>query len=281
MDNQQNNNGLTNPEQEFTPVPTQSTGYGIQTSNQKSGRDKRTYHYIAAIIAVLVIIIAIYGLEQISMVHTNINYTSTIKPITPKPNVSTSINESYAFARLSNFSIKTGLVSLGLYTYSNPTCNYTEYNMEYVQKGEPAPPNPINFSVLNESNPLFIAFSVEVINESGMPAYLSTINATGGFCIPNMQRISQNSVYSHNITYIDGRRVYQMGFSNFTNEGLNLTYNYYIGKRPNLQWNITKTIYKNTALIVNVWSFAGYKNTSLIKNYSAEFYSSFINGTNG
>jgi len=228
-----------------------------------------TKHYLIAIVILIVMAsIVVIIVQRTSFI------ISTPTPISQKP---TSIGLNTVKSFLNNFSVKTPLNYLGIFTYSSSICDYTEYSAEYAQAGVPIPPAPINFSKLNESQPIFISFTVAVINQSFMPSYMSKINASGGFCIPSMYNISKNSTYSHSILTISGVPSYLMNFSNFTDEGLNLTYNYYIGgKRPNLEWSVIKTIYKNTAIITGIWSFKGYANGLLLKNYSEQFYNSYI-----
>lgn len=225
-----------------------------------------TKHYLIAIVILIVIAsIIIIIVQRTSFIIST--------PISQKP---TSIGLNTVKSYMNNFSVKTPLNYLGSFTYSNSICNYTEYSAEYAQAGVPVPPAPANFSKLNESQPIFISFTVAVINQSFMPSYISKINTSGGFCIPSMYNISKNSTYSHSILTISGVPSYLMNFSNFTDEGLNLTYTYYIGKRPNLEWSVIKTIYKNTAILTGIWSFKGYANGSLLKNYSEQFYNSYI-----
>ena len=49
-----------------------------------------------------------------------------------------------------------------------------------------------------------------------------------------------------------------------------------IGPKPNLEWQITKVVYKNVALVTSVWWFEGKANNTALYNYSSNFYSRFI-----
>ena len=247
------------------PYDDKSTYLGIKEPESNSGKLK---HYLAAtalVVILLLLIILVLHNFGIYLPLQHITNATTSSPI--------SINESSTY--LGNFSFNTKLKNLGTFVYRDTYCNYTEYFVDYAQKGVPVPPGAINFSTLNTSEPIFVSFGVENINGS-LGRYLSIINGTGGYCQKIFSEISKNSLYSKSSAKIDGINAYIMNFSNFTNAGLNLTQTYYIGPKPNLEWQITKVVYKNVALVTSVWWFEGKANNTALYNYSSNFYSRFI-----
>lgn len=266
------NNGNSSQETVQTQGSTQDKyqydGTGYSAINEPKPEGGKLKHYLAAIALVVILFFVITLILHNFGIYIPLqNIANTTAPST------ISINASRAY--LGNFSFNTKLKNLGTFVYSNAYCNYKEYFLDYAQDGVPLPPGAINFSKLNESEPIFVSFGVENINGS-IGRYLSIVNSTGGYCQEAFREISKNSHYSSSKASIDGMNAYVMNFSNFTNTGLNMTQTYYIGVRPDLEWQITKVIYKNVALVTSIWWFAGSANNTKLYNYSSNFYSHFI-----
>ena len=244
----------------------------------------RPAKYIAAAATAIAIAISVIYIFA-AMGHTAPQITSTIAPTTSvaATTVATStirqttqMSGAKASAFLSNFSPTVQIPRSQITVYSNSSCNYTQYTLQYLQKGLASPALPTNYSKLNQSLPVFVYFSLSLINSSSVQAYVSKIGQTGGYCILNMQRIADNSTYRHSIVNISGYKAYLMEFSNFTNDGLNLTYTYYAGPRPNLTWYSIVAVSKNVALKSGIWAFSGHANETLLMNYEADLINSFV-----
>ncbi len=244
---------------------------------QASGTTPRSYllqYALAAIVIVAILSVAYYFLLQPKAPsNSSISITPTTSIIP-----TTSITSNAIVSFLSRFLIPTSLPpALPLpNSFSVSACNSTVYYNSYIEPNSFATPSsPVNYSKLNQSMPFTIYTEVEFVNSSSMNSFLSAFNSNGGFCDPYMKPISENSTFYHEPVNISGLPGYIMIFSNFTNAGLNLSSNYYMGPRPDLVWYIIVVIYKNTALTTNIWTFRGALNTTAALNYEKDIISNF------
>ena len=227
--------------------------------------------------ALAIAIIAVAAIAILAVAHL---YGST-------PHSSTGayyVNLSEANSFMSNYSLPSNISTLHrvstIYTSIDPYCQSTEYVMDYLPQGVSNAAEPLNFSALNQSNPITILIAVEVVSPSYMGQYNATVKSNNGYCLPIMKQISENSTFTSIPTKFYNANGYLFEISNFTNEGLNLTSTYYLGPRPNLVWYNAAAHYHNAVVEIAVWAIAGHENTTMLyndMNYTVASFEKYIN----
>ncbi len=258
---------------------------GVGDSNKKQSK-----HYIltlSASIIVVLISVAIFEYvhtEGLSTHITTINYYTTT--LTTTLTTSISPNSSILFARrmekILNFmnSYDLPISNKSFYKISPelitiPSCNFSGYVKWYIENGFSSNPNiPQNYSKLNQSMPFSYFYIIGISNTTSI--YNKIITKNGGFCSPTIEALSSNSSFTHyNTVFYNGIDGYILVFTNFTPEGYNITYSYYVGPKPDIAFYYTSFIYNNTIFKVGVWGFRQsmnitnleYLTNDLIKTY--------------
>ncbi len=216
---------------------------------------------LAAVFVVSAVLIYRYTISSSVPVSKSITTTSV-----PMSNVtSQELNAINVLAMLdSNYTHLRGLDYILNYNYSYNTiyCAGIEYVKAYFQSSMLLNSPPYNFSEFNRSIPLLTYIGVE--NLTNPKSYYEWLLNGGGVCINNFNLILQNSTYEElNYTY-DGLPVRLYYLYNFTNNGLNLTYNQYTSKKPDLYWVFAISVYKNLKIGYGEWGFEGFQNISRV-----------------
>ena len=205
---------------------------------------------IAVVFVVLVILIYQYVISSISA-----SKSSTTSRELNAIKVLAMLTSNYTHLHL-------GYRSNSIYSFTTSYCAGNEYIQAYYQSPLLMNLPPYNFSKFNRSIPLVTYIDVE--NLTDPKSYYEWILNGGGVCINNFNLILQNSTYKElNYTY-DGLPVRLYYLYNFTNDGLNLTYNQYIGQKPDLYWVFAISVYKNLKIGYGEWGFEGFQNISRV-----------------
>ncbi|MEM0201859.1 MAG: hypothetical protein QXR73_01645, partial [Candidatus Micrarchaeaceae archaeon] len=235
-----------------------ASGVSISKIKRKAKNRSTGKIYIITIAVAIVIIIIATGVHY----YANALEAGSI-------NTGYYINGTAANSFISNYSLPQNISTLyrsSIYNYIDPSCQNTEYILPYLIKGIASPSAPTNFSTVNQSNPLAILIGVGIVAPSYLSQYNATVEKNDGYCLPAMKAISENSTFISIPTKFDGISGYIFNISNFTNEGLNLTYTYYIGPRPNLTWYNGIARYHNAEISVSIWSMTGHANLTMLYN---------------
>lgn len=148
----------------------------------------------------------------------------------------------------------------------------TSVYIYYSQPGLGATIQQINYSAINQTEPIVVLLSVLTFNESYSANFSREFNAMSGYCqTPSISiyALESNTTYSHKQMNFSGIRGYLWSFSNFTDAGLALTQvNYTPDSRPNITMSIASVLYKNYNIRVSIWTLAGHMNLSALAHYT-------------
>jgi hypothetical protein len=130
---------------------------------------------------------------------------------------------------------------------------------------------PFNYSSYNQSK-LFVSYiTIVIVNNSDIKNFTYLYkNGKGLIGLNSSEDFSNVSTFRYYNISIYNQSGYLDELSNFTQQGLNLTNSYYIGKKPNLSWYLESVLYKNTYVIVGMWGFGDNINITSLNNYTLE-----------
>ncbi len=240
--------------------------------------------YIILLLLLIIIILLIYSYYSLRTNTPEYNLTTSISTYTTIKNTYTTIkNYTLNFTVIDNIINKfSPPILLGNVSFSNYTLNITNCSEDAFVKAyyssntlEKAP--PYNFTSLFNRQP--ITEYIDIAYLYNPEQYNNWFEHGGGICLYNFNLILGNSQHKIiNYTYRNiPIRVYYL--YNFTNEGLNLTYNQYIGKKPNLYWIFAIASYKNLRVVYGEWGFEGYQNITRVMNEENKTLNILINLT--
>lgn len=263
-------------------IPQAATEAPVQDDLGKSlgiGRGKMPVAIIGVIVLlaiIAVIAIVLYGKAPTSgstSVPTTVSAVSTVLSTVPANTTvpQSQIGMAQVNSLVANFApnitIKNGTSSgLGKNVVDSNVTSFTNiYATSSFQNG-----NVINYSSLNQSEPLAIYLTVYYINSSDVRNYTERFYSDNGLGnnYPFGVIKSNSSFRAYPTSFFEGANGLLDELSNFTSDGLNLSGVYYSGKKPDVSWYFTSAIYKNTRIDVGEWGFAGRMNKNLLIDYT-------------
>jgi hypothetical protein len=256
---------------------------------EKAHQNNKRNIAILVVIVFVVLVIAfafmVSAPQTPSTLTTSSKFTTSLTPTTTI-NVTPYMSNAYVQNFTSKYVPPTTIGNVSnMIVAAVPSCGITYY-YKYILNGLQSQSAIANYSLLNKSRPFAVYFEFGVINPLSLESYSSTLTRKGGYCNPTTDPIMTNSTFSYkmiNFSNLNGSSTqgYLTQFSNFTAQGLNLTYTYYTGMMPNISWYFTSVLYKNVEVKVAFWGFTGHMNTSQLISYTNSALQALESSQNG
>ncbi len=138
-----------------------------------------------------------------------------------------------------------------------------------------------NFSSFNQSAPLAQYVALSYVNPANASAYAANINQSGLCPSTELDSIFENSAHNYSTVGFDGIILHVYNVYNFTNTGMHLTNNYYVGKKPDIYWYFATTAYKGTGLQFGSWGYSDSETSTALLSQAEAMIGSYINADNG
>ncbi len=133
-----------------------------------------------------------------------------------------------------------------------------------------------NFSKLDQSIPFAQYVAVYTPDASNASEFSLEVNQTGLCPESSLYSVFSNSTYHYGTFGYKGMLLHEYLLSNFTNEGLNLTSNNYVGKKPDLYWYFVTGMYGGQELQFGSWGPIGSINDTALRSQAEQFLNAFM-----
>lgn len=143
--------------------------------------------------------------------------------------------------------------------------------LSYSQQKLVAAQKAVDYSTLNQSQPLLEYAKVTIINSSNLNAYTASYYANHSFVPSSTSQL--NATLNYTTIKLGGVNGFAIGFYNFTKQGLNALGINYTGSKPNVAFYYVSLLYKNVRIDVGEEAFTQGINQSEVSGYATRLLS--------